>query len=70
MPMYKAWYKRESVSAVSGLAFSFRQIPTSIEAVESEAETGNGSCYDLSGRKVSTPSKGIYIKDGKKIYVK
>lgn len=38
--------------------------------VESEAETGNGSCYDLSGRKVSTPSKGIYIKDGKKIYVK
>jgi len=29
-----------------------------------------GSMYDISGRKVSRPSKGIYIQNGKKIAVK
>ena len=27
-------------------------------------------CYDLSGRKVSTPTKGIYLIDGRKVIVK
>ena len=27
-------------------------------------------CYDLSGRKVTTPTKGIYVKNGKKYIVK
>ena len=26
--------------------------------------------YDLQGRKVENPSKGIYIIDGKKVFVK
>lgn len=32
--------------------------------------TGQGAIYDLSGRQVSRPAKGIYIKDGKKIVLK
>lgn len=30
----------------------------------------NNSCYDLTGRPVSTPSKGMYIRNGKKVLVK
>ena len=30
----------------------------------------NDSWYDLQGRKVSKPTKGIYIKNGKKLLVK
>ena len=26
--------------------------------------------YDLQGRKVKKPTKGLYIKDGKKVFVK
>lgn len=32
--------------------------------------TGQGTIYDLSGRQVSRPAKGIYIKDGKKVVLK
>ena len=30
----------------------------------------SGDYYDLQGRKVKTPSKGIYIRNGKKVVVK
>ena len=32
--------------------------------------TGQGTIFDLSGRQVSRPAKGIYIKDGKKVVLK
>ena len=31
---------------------------------------GEGACYDLSGRRVAKPTKGLYIVNGKKIAVK
>ena len=39
----------------------------------SELKTQNGNVktmYDLQGRKVENPSKGIYIINGKKVYIK
>lgn len=46
--------------------------PTGIEEiVTNEGVTSNASMYyDLSGRPVVEPTKGIYIKDGKKVFVK
>ncbi|MDE7408773.1 MAG: hypothetical protein K2N09_01990 [Muribaculaceae bacterium] len=44
-------------SAVSGVS--------AVEAVD-----GDAVLYDLTGRRVASPSKGIYIRDGKKIIVK
>ena len=32
--------------------------------------SGDGIYYNLNGQRVTAPTKGIYIKDGKKIYVK
>ena len=34
------------------------------------AERGNAQVYDLSGRRVGKPVRGLYIKDGKKFIVK
>lgn len=43
---------------------------TGIETVEnSEASAGSGY-YDLQGRAVSEPQKGVYLKSGKKVVVK
>ena len=46
---------------------------TAIESIESDASASkNGSdvYFDLSGRRVTTPQKGIYVKNGKKVVVK
>ena len=43
--------------------------PTAIEEVVND-KSSNGEWFDLSGRKVNRPAKGLYIKDGRKIIVK
>ena len=35
-----------------------------------ESEESATDIYDLQGRKVSKPRKGLYVKDGKKLFVK
>ena len=52
---------------VSALGFTFEDA-TAIVGVESE--TVNGEVYDIAGRKVSAPVRGLYIANGKKVLVK
>ena len=44
-------------------------IPTSITAPQAERKY-DGAFYDLTGRKVEHPTRGIYIQNGKKIVIK
>ena len=45
---------------------------TGIKAMDTttDSQTGKGDVYDLHGRRIATPKKGIYIKDGKKIVIR
>lgn len=43
---------------------------TGIDEVRSKKEDVRGDIYDLSGRRVTHPTKGIYIVGGKKIVIK
>ena len=44
---------------------------TEIETlVEPAAPAAPAACYDLSGRRVAKAAKGLYIRDGKKVFVK
>jgi hypothetical protein len=43
---------------------------TGIELVESGELRDECEIYDLAGRRVSTPTKGLYIINGKKVFVK
>lgn len=45
---------------------------TGIEQTSPDTIQGNGLLYDLQGRVVTTsyPKRGVYIKDGKKIFIK
>jgi len=45
---------------------------TGIQSVENERmrNGGNETFYDLSGRRVSKPTKGLYIVNGKKIFIR
>ena len=44
--------------------------PTGIQSVKAFASETDGAIYNLSGQRVSSPSKGIYIQNGKKIIIK
>lgn len=60
-------------SSVQGLALSFDGgTETGItfnQLFAPEAQIAE-TVYDLSGRRVSTPAKGCYIRNGKKVYIK
>ena len=44
--------------------------PTAVQSVKVIASETDGAIYNLSGQRVSSPSKGIYIQNGKKIIIK
>lgn len=56
-------------SSASGFRLDFGGEITGI-ASAIQADDANATYYDLSGRCVNRPVKGLYVKDGKKIYVK
>ena len=43
---------------------------TPVENIMNPQSKGTKQYYDLSGRRVSNPTKGLYIVNGKKVYVK
>lgn len=70
IPAGKAYILASSIpSTAKSLNFVFEDETTGI----SEMKTGildNEAWYDLQGRKVAQPTKGIYIHNGKKVFVK
>ncbi len=65
----KAFIALESAASARGFTFTFdEEETTGISDVRSNMS--DGIYYDLQGRRVAQPTKGLYIKDGKKIMVK
>lgn len=65
--MNKAYYDNSSSSAGSAIGLDWENRVTGINAVESQLASSAAPVYDLSGRRVASPSKGgIYIQNGKK----
>ena len=70
LPAGKAYLTLTDAQAVQKLSFSFGQGTTGIDAIEADAADKAATWYDLSGRRVARPTKGIYIVGGKKVIVK
>ena len=58
----------DTAAGVNGLKFVIGEA-TGVEGVEVETSADN-VYYDLSGRRVANPVKGIYVVNGKKVFVK
>ena len=64
IPVNKAYYVANSGNQARYLISTET---TAIEKVPAATSNGDDAIYDLHGRRVTTPTKGIYIKNGKKI---
>ncbi|MBR5394467.1 MAG: M6 family metalloprotease domain-containing protein [Bacteroidaceae bacterium] len=52
------------------ISFIFDEEALGIDEIKNEKLKGNNNIYDLSGRKCSMPAKGIYIQEGRKLYIR
>ena len=63
-------YSGSSVRAFT-LSFGDDDVTTGISNIKADGNAENAPVYDLSGRRIAQPSgRGIYIKNGKKYFVK
>ena len=66
----RAYLPLPAGSNIKGMVFddgTTTEIETLVEPV---APVTPAACYDLSGRRVAKAAKGLYIRDGKKVFVK
>ncbi len=63
-------YLKVSSSAPDVLRIVTEEEKTGITEMTTNPTVGNKVIYDLQGRRVSTPSKGLYIVNGKKVVIK
>ncbi len=73
----KAYLPASAITAagVRGFAISYGDEATAIEKLENEArieheESAAAKYYNLSGQRVEQPTKGLYIRNGKKVVIK
>lgn len=70
LPANKAFIMLTDTQAVQGLKLNFGGEATGITGVETNDNDANAPLYDLSGRRVVNATKGVYIRAGKKVYIK
>lgn len=68
VPASKAYLEFNEEISAPALSLSFGDV-TGINEVQGAAQKVNGY-YDLLGRKVANPTKGLYIVNGKKVVIK
>lgn len=70
IPAYKAYLPVDDAGEAKFISCSFAADPTDIDVLRIDTLQDSGDIYDLTGRKVTKATKGLYIKDGKKFFIK
>ena len=70
MKPFRGYFNYTGSAAPPSLNFIIDGETTGIDDVKRETITNSGEFYDLSGRRVAQPTKGLYIVNGKKYVVK
>ena len=66
---FRAYLPYKAPAGGSALRMVFDDVTTGIEGIEVN-DGGKTAIYDLSGRRVSRMTKGLYIVNGKKVFIK
>ena len=68
IPGFKSYLPADATESIRGfLGFNFDD-PTAISVIEAAMNAGK-TIYDLSGRRVENPVSGLYIVNGKKVFI-
>ena len=70
MAANKAYYVFEGTATNQSLVFNFGGTTAVDKITVSDAVKGNEPVYDLCGRRVAAPVKGIYIRGNRKVVVR
>ena len=70
IPAFRAYLPYDTSSDANLITFSFDDIISGIDALKNNHQAKATEIYDLTGRKVTAPAKGIYIVNGKKVLYK
>ena len=66
----KAYFEVEGSSSARSFSIVFDGETTGIADISSKTDAVSGEYFDLQGRRVAQPTKGLYIVNGKKMVVK
>lgn len=66
---FRAYLPYTAPAGANALRMVFDDVTTGIEGIEVN-DGGKTAIYDLSGRRVSRMTKGLYIVNGKKVFIK
>ena len=66
----KAYLEYNGSNARAFFSFGFDDETSGIENTSRTDDTNRGEVYDLQGRQVKQPARGLYIKSGKKVVIK
>lgn len=67
---FRAYLTAQNAGARLSIKFVDNDEPTGIENLTPALSEGEGAVYDLQGRRVEKATKGLYIKNGKKVIIK
>ncbi|MBR3453795.1 MAG: hypothetical protein IKH26_00575, partial [Bacteroidaceae bacterium] len=70
IPANRAYLPFDNSSHVNFINVSFGDSPTGVDALRISNQGDSDEIFDLTGRKVTAPQKGIYIVNGKKYLIK
>ena len=70
VPLGKAYIETSNSSSAQGLSINFDATTTGIQAIGVDSSNQAKAAYDLSGRRVANPTKGVYIINGKKVVLR
>lgn len=62
--------KKATTFYFDNIVFLAEDIQTAVKSVEKAEKAGKGEYFDLQGRRVAKPGKGLYILNGRKVAIK
>ena len=70
LPSYVAWFAASDIPQSSRLMLSFDDV-TDIDEMMLEKQGGKDTIlYNLNGQRITHPTKGVYIMNGRKVVIK
>jgi hypothetical protein len=59
-----------TIEEITNGAYSTPATETAVDSIPADKDSVKTEIYDLSGRRVSNPAKGVYIMNGKAVLLK